>query len=770
VATRYRLTHFHMRLWFVTALLAFIVSATGTSPVPPEGESNQATTAPATPPERKTASEKRRETKARREARKAEGKAKSTTTRPAKAVEPAEAKPGATEAPASPTATQPTTSAAAEKTDTPEVEVYIPSVATLRGAADRSKTAAIYRAISGMLPAPTDETGEGLDVSAVFKLAEQIAKWPDTSVVLTVYSMDREGRPRWALRVDWPIDELRKRVAELLESDAAHELLKEVKLIEGDEGQWRLELPHHVLAVLSRSGEGSLIASTAELKPPAAVFGQEGFGKSAEGAASAKKKSKKPMLVYSRLNMEAGEDDGSSPFVMISGVRDVCYGISLDKDGVWNEKLVVRWNPLMGTALKMAFRKTDKPFECPRHSYVVAAFNLGMGEGMADEIGDLPPGTIRSRASSEMAFAAVPGTGFFPFPDLYFQFNAPKKDKIIESIREAIEEDAKKRRENEERPAWREEKVDDQVIFWRDPAADGGASIMPARYRTVLFFDAPEEEARSRLIIAQTSTAAADAVRHWKELTKGKKSCITVPDSTKTHWQARINWRSVYTLAQPYLCVLSSLEEDTSLPPTPSELAEALTDSVINIRIDFGGLEIRHAGPIPVGAAFVPAIVAMALSDSGGAWSEAGREKTACQHLRTLYYHARLFKKDYGRWPATVAELDGYVDFAAHPELLWLWPQNQSLSQRFASAFTAKKQKAVEKEDGEIDDSLYQIDWTPTDWKLKFRDGEFKDFATIYIDMEGEIHRQPKPATSQPAATGGESPEKGKGKDQGTGR
>jgi len=771
VAIRYRPNVLHVRRWLIAALLVLIVPVVGVGSGPPPDETAHAAPPPTTQPDNKTASQKWRDAKKRREARKARRGAKAATTQPA-GVEKSEAPSERLATHAAQPTTQPTTSAAAEKADTPEVEVYIPSVAALRSAADRSKTAQLFRAIAGMFPTPTDETGEGLDVGAVFKLVGQITNWPDTSVVLTIFSMDREGRPRWALRVDWPLEELRRRVEELLDSDAARELLKDVKLTESDEGNWRLELPDYVLAVLSRSGEGSLLASAVELRPPAAVFGQEGYGKGAGDAAAAGKKARKPMLVYSRLNLEADENEGNSPFAMISGVRDVCYGISLEQGGTWDEKVVVRWSPLLGTALKIAFRKVSKPFECPRDAYAVAVFSIGVGEGLADAIGELPPGTIGSRASKETAFAAVPGTGFFPFPDVYFQFNAPKKDKLIESIREALAEDARKRKENDQIPAWHEDKFDGRVVFWRDPAADGGAGLMPARYRTVLFFDSKGdgEDAPSRLIIAQTSTWPDDAVRHWSELTRGRKSCVAVPDSTKVHWQARINWRSAYALAQPYLCLFSSLEEDATLPPTEEELSAALTDSVINIRIDYSGLEVRHTGPIPVGAVYVPAIVATALSDSGSAWSEAGRERTACQHLRVLYYHAKLFKKDYGRWPATVAELDGYVDFASHPDLLWLWPQNQSFTQQLASAFMARKQKAVEKEDGEIDDSLYAIDWTPTDWKLKFRDGEFRDFATIYIDMEGEVHRVPKPATSQPAESSGQTTGREKGKKQGTGR
>jgi len=654
-------------------------------------------------------------------------------------------------APAEPAMQQATSVPATEQAPKPEVEVYVPSVAKLRQAAVDSKTADIYRGLAEMLPSEMNETGEGMDVAALFSLLEQVADWPDTSLLLVVYKQDREGRPRWALRLDWPLTKLRERVEELLEAEAARQLLKDVRLIETEEGLWRVELPDHLLAVLSAEGEGSSIASEVDVKPPATVFGQASKSVKADGAAADDEKPKRSMLLYSRLNLDTGDDDGQSPFAVFSGVRDICYGLSLGNDGLWSEKTVISWSPLVGTAMKMAFRKTDKPFECPRQSYCAAAFNFGLGEGMADGLGDLPPGTIGGKAGGAAAVSVAPGSGFLPFPDIYFQFYTSKKDKIIDSVREAIEQDAKQRREDERPPAWREQRLGEEIIFWRNPAADSAGGIMPVTYRTVLFFDerSDGETGKTRLIIAKASTRADQAVEHWRELMKGRRSRITVPDTSKAHWQGRICWRSAYALFQPYLCFLTSLAGDSSLPPTADALQDSLVDSVINVRIEYAGLQVRHNGPIPIGAFYVPGIVAASLGSSASASSEAGREQIACRHLRVLYYHAKLFKKDYGRWPATVAELDGYVDFTSHPDLLYLYQRDRSFVERFAATFTTRKQPGEAVEDGEIDDSLYTIDWTPDDWKLRFRDGEFKNYATIYIDKEGEIHRTPKPATTQ---------------------
>jgi hypothetical protein len=365
-------------------------------------------------------------------------------------------------------------------------------------------------------------------------------------------------------------------------------------------------------------------------------------------------------------------------------------------------------------------------------------------------------GTIGSRASSQAAFAAVPGTGFFPFPDQFFQFDARKKDKIIEAIREVIEDDAKERKDEDRPLVWHEERICDRIVFWKDPSADRIGGLSPVTYRTVLFFDGeekPEDDEGDwsgrplRLVVAQTSTWAEDAVANWDSLTSRKRTRVAIPSSKKAHWQAKVMWRRIYALAQPYLCLMAGTSEDTKMPPTAEELGEALTDSTVNVRIELSRLQATHRGPIPIGAVYVPAVTAMSLGGTADPGSEASRERIACRHLRVLYHHAKLFKKDYGRWPATVAELDGYVDFASHSYLLRLRPQERGFAESFVSVFTGPKEREGDEEEEEeeaIEDSLYEIEWTPTDWKLKFREDEFKDYLTIYIDTEGEIHRVPK--------------------------
>lgn len=667
---------------------------------------------------------------------------------------------------------------------TPRVEVYIPSMARLVDAARRSKSADLYQALSGLSKMPEKETDEDFDFGAALAILEQVAGWPDTSIIMTTYSQDRDGRARWAFRVDWPLAEAKTRVAELLALEATQRIIKDLKLAEQPDGGLRLELPDLVLAVFRDSGTGTLIASAADLDPPEEVFGRE------TGETNSKKKT--PSLLYCRLNLEEEDESaGPSPFAVISGIKDIRYAVTLNAEGLWSERVSVRWNPLVGMALKAAFKKLKDPFECPRDAYLVAAFNAGFSEGLADGLADLPPDTIGSRAGANMAFAAVPGTGFLPFPDLYYQFRTDARGKIIESIRAAIEKDTKDREEEDQPPAWQEVEIDGQPVFWNNPAADGSFGLMPVTYRTVIFFAAdqakgdkatttgPAEENRAMLIIAQTPTWADDCVRHWQELTASHKTRVSVPDTTQAHWQARINWYKVFDLLHPYLSMAAGLSQEGTAPPPAAELKESLRDAVIDLRIDYGGLQVRHVGPVPVGVAYVPVVAATSLESTADAGSEASREQTACQHLRVLYHHAKLFKNDYGRWPATVAELDGYVDFAINSHLLRLQPREEGFTAGLVSMFTARegrKPRSVEEEAPKIDDTLYVIDWSPESWRLRIRDGEFTNYQTIAIDAEGALHRVPKaPDAAPPAAApandkAAPTTEKGKTKPQTTGR
>jgi hypothetical protein len=635
----------------------------------------------------------------------------------------------------------------------PQVEIFIPSFQRLSEQFRRSRTMPLARALSEVFPIKPDPTGEGLDVGAAFSLLERVSAWPDTSIAFTTYSIDREGSARWAVRIDWPIDDLKTRLAGMLESDAGKSILKDIKLTPAKDDGFVIELPDLVLARVKKSGKGSLVLSTESLKPPTEIFGAR---PESDDKADSRKQ---PRLIYCLLNLgnDDEEEGGASVFSAISGVMSVRYAASVGESGLWRERINLQWNPFAGALLKTIFKKTTEKFTCPNTAFVGAAFHFGSGEGLADSIADLPHGTIGSSAGEEMAFVAAPGTGFLPIPDMFYQFSASDPKKIVKNIRKAMKKDAAKRREDDLKPLWHEGIVDGAIVFWREGGEDGGGGSYLSM-RTIVFFDPPyktgqddsEEEVSKRLIVAHSSTWADDVARHWKSMQASAKHLVTMPGSKQAHWEARIFWRQLYEFLAPYATIMSGTSEDASAPPSGEELALSLVDSVIGVQIGFKGVDARHEGPIPIGVVYVPAVAAMSLSATGSASSEAQRERVACQHLRVLYHHAKLFNKDYGRWPANVAELDGYVDFASHPELLNLRQKNQGVVIGFAKMFTGKKSKAEsdEQDDRDIDDTLYEIDWSPKAWKLKIRAKEFVNYETILVDQDGEIHRIEKKKSS----------------------
>lgn len=627
---------------------------------------------------------------------------------------------------------------AKDKANAAQVEVYVPSVKSLVEAAKRSRTATIYRALSSLISVPRDETGEGFDITHVIALLTEVSRWPDTSLELTTYTQDREGRPRWAVRVDWPLEALVIQLQALIQLEATGKLVKDLSLNKSASGEWRLELPDMVLAVLKKTKGGSLALSTSELTPPEKVFGRKSDG-------DRKEKS----LIYCRLNMEAGdeEDRGASMFGQLAMLSDIRYSGMVDKVGQWQERFNLRWNPMLGMAIKGSLKKAEANFDTPRDSLGAAVFNITMPDGMADALAGTDPGTIGPRCGSNVAVSVIPGGGFLPVPDVFFQFQIRNPDSIVKSIRKMMRQDAKRRREDDKPPAWREEKVGNTTIFWKDPAADrnGGMSVISSR--SVVFIEEPAggdttENAKSRLVVAQVSTMPDQAVWRWLELRGKSNAWERLPSAEGSSWEAVIHWKSIYELVEPAMSVFANMDEDSS-PIPQNEILEALLESRLHLKIEYAGLDIRHTGPIPFGAAYVPAVTAMSLSQTSDFGSEADRERVACRNLRTLYHHSKLFRKDYGRWPATVAELDGFVDFASHPYLLQLQPREDGFAASLVGMFATSNKPKVRREQGEavIDDTLFVIEGVDDDWRLSFKKDQFKNYETIYIDAEGEIHR-----------------------------
>lgn len=630
----------------------------------------------------------------------------------------------------------------------PQVELYIPSTERLGREAARSHLAALYDALSGAVEFPSNESGQQFDFGAVCKIIREVRTWPDTSLSAAVFTQDKEGRPRWAIRTDWPLDELVRRLKAILELESSKKILANLQLRKREDGGVVLELPDTVLAVLRSNGDGSIIASSDLVQIPEKLYGRKAAGASSEAET--------PQLVYCRVNLAAADDEGQSSLLSsFLGVRNLRYAAGLNAQGDWSERIAINWNPAIGLVIKSSVKRVKKLFDCPADAYLTAAIHLDMADGLADEIADLPSGTTAPLTHSEMAITVAPGSGFLPVPDVYYQFALKNEKKAIAAIRKFIDEDREKRGEDDLEPAWREIKSGERPVFWRDPSGDDGGGAAFANFRTVIFFEPgnPDRKTEDRMIVAQTTSFPEDAVIQWRKLLR--KQTIRLPEGADAHWQARISWRRIYSQLEPYIGLATAFGEDTRPLPSAESLGDALSEATLNIRIETSGVRVTHVGPIPVGIFLVPTVFAEALGSRGNPSSEAERERLACRNLRVLQHHAKLFKKDYGRWPATVAELDGYVDFSEYPNLLWLPDQQRGFVAGLVSAAIGGRSYPQADKD-KVEDSLYEIEWTPADWQLRYREGEFRDYKTISIDADGEIHRVPKAGPAK-AAAGGDS-------------
>ena len=119
-----------------------------------------------------------------------------------------------------------------------------------------------------------------------------------------------------------------------------------------------------------------------------------------------------------------------SSFSVVSGLDYVCR---VDEQGDWDETIVLRWPAISGVAAKAFLGRVKRTFFVPK-----AAF----GELGPDQPGasGSPGGSLRTRrsdigpetqaraparspprASGGACFTLLPGTGFFPVPDLIVQ-------------------------------------------------------------------------------------------------------------------------------------------------------------------------------------------------------------------------------------------------------------------------------------------------------------------------------------------------------------
>ena len=648
----------------------------------------------------------------------------------------------------------------------PRFELHVPSLHRLVSEAHRSHSGSLGVHLGRMLIEMGSVSSEGVDVEGAAAMLDRMKGWPDTSIDAVTYAADNEGRQRWAVRFAWPLDDLHARLQPLLSLEAAEALLEGLNLTQRPEGGHTIAVPQATLAYLLPDGDDrSVLASHPDLGFPAALY--RGTKETEKDSAS---------LLVCRLNLKGTEKDSGATFLSsFATVSDVIYSCRVDEGGDWGETVTVHWPPIVGTGAKAALGKLKQTFFVPDEAYGSVVFGLLGGQAMLESmagfgsqmvmegageftmIGEPGPGPIASNVGSAMCVSILPGTGFMPVPDIVIQFKAKRAEKLIENIREAAEDRNKLHREREEPEPWHEAAVKDRPVFWSDGRTVRGGMMMPWVMRPVLFvtreIDAKERE-RDFLVLGFTSTSPERLVRRWVELPRPKERRF-LPEKTKVHGQLWINWQQAYKWIQPYANMALSVISRDLLLPRSKDAADDLTDAMLTMKVRYSGLGVSHRGPIPVGVLVVPVLagIATATDESGG--SDLARERMACSRLKVFYHHATLFKKDMGRWPAELAELDGYIDFAGHPYLLKLDLSSRTqwsewLKGLFESSADKEEDEEEEDELVSLDDDLFVISWGRESWTLGIAPGTLEHLESLYIDHDGNIHRVEKKPPEKP--------------------
>lgn len=688
----------------------------------------------------------------------------------------------------------------------PRFELHAPSARGLVESLNKSRGGALLAPLRELLVEAGRSSADGVDVDDAGAIAAMIAGWPDTPVHLAVFARDYEGSLRWFARVDWPMGSLHDRVAALLKSDAGRTIFEGVTLTpRGDE--FVLALRGVSLARLVRVDDlRSAITSHSDL--PLSV---NGLAPSAEEGEAAM-----PPL-RCRLNLAKTEaDSGAVGLSSFSAVTAIDYSMRPRDDGAWDDTIRVEWPPVSGMGAKALLDRVEQTYFVPSAALGSLAVSAIMFPGMLENIAGLGPqivagedggmemveseevGAIATHVDSAMSFTLLPGTGFLPFPDIVIQARTRSPEDLVKGVRAAAIQANKELRKRDRRAPWHEADMRDRAVFWRDADGPGGATVMPLSMRPVLFV-AEEKDAKGKdvhvLVLGLTSTTPESFVRRWMDMPRPETRRM-IPSTRKSDGELWINTLAVYRLVAPYVNISLSGGGLETLLPRESDVASSLTDMTLSAKISFSGLRVTHTGPIPAGVLAVPGMLGAATEEDRSGGTDLARERLGRQRLRLLFHHAKLFKKDHGRWPARIEELDGYVDFAGHPELLKLQVSAaKAWSDWFEGMSKAAEKARSEMEEQEEDDekpafeaNLYVVHWKPDRWSLSFAPATFEHLERLGIDQEGEIVRvlrtpKPKPSadeakpapvadgnieTKDAAAPTGEAKESDKGGDGGT--
>ncbi len=653
----------------------------------------------------------------------------------------------------------------------PRFVLRVPSVQRLLREAQRSHAHRFVDAVHRIVIEAAQSSAEGLDASDAAALITTISEWPDVELRFATFAPDLEGRARWVIQSNWSAADLQARLRALFDLDAASSVFEGVSLDDRPVGGYVVRVSGERVAYVGADENGlGFIASHADLTPPVDSFNKPGANESTEH----------PPLLAARLNLSKTETDSGATFLSsFRAVTAVDYQAAVDKGGNWDEQVRVHWPTISGMGAKALFERVGQTFFVPDAALGAFVANTPMAAGFLDTFAGLGPqvimdapgemevvgeamlGPIASQVGSDVCLTLLPGTGFFPSPDVVIQVRTRRPERLIAAIRRDVERINTLFVERDQPEPWREVVVRNRAVFWSEPSGQPRGLMLPLVMRPVLFTttetDAKERK-RNFLVIGLTSTDPVELVQRWLNLPR-TKNFRHLPSVRKLNGQVWLEWRNVYSWISPYLNVGLSSAGIDALFPSVSSVASDLTEAVVSVKIKYSGLTASHAGPLPAGVLVVPSLLATSLvADEFGA-SDLARERLATQRLKLLYHHAKLFHNDIGRWPAEIGELDGYVDFAGHPELLQLHLSTRKQWSRWFSGMAEAAAEDDKKDDDEDDtgeedepairSDVYVINWSHGAWSLGFKPDTFEHLDRLYIDENGDIHRLVKPQQAQ---------------------
>lgn len=631
----------------------------------------------------------------------------------------------------------------------PRVELFIPSTEHLIRRTGESHLGGLLGHLSGLLSAQV-ASGKGLTPEDWEALANLLRACRDTSVGVATFAPTTEGRPRWMIRVDWPRSELRDLISRIIALPALEDTLEGVTLAGSPNEGYELSLGDKVMAVIvaGPKGEG-VILSDPDLAPPESLYGAD-----VERSDPPKDTS---TLIYSRWNLTATEKDSGALFgTTISWVGNIRYQASVRRSGQWSERFGVSWNALVGAAAKATIKRAKQSFHVPREAFAAVVVSSPLLQGMLDGIAGLVPGVLMGdlgalagdRVGPEVCIAILPGTGILPLPEVVFQTRCRHPSSVMAAIHRAITSANKRRRKDDLPEAWHEISMDDRTVFYHDGRGEKPVGLSPATYRRVLFTNErtdPKGRQRTFLNIAFVTTDVEAFVRQWSAPMRSAQR-VALP-SAKVDGQGWLHWEMLYDHLHPWLnLAIAGIDPGAVLPAT-NRIKPYLRDASITLKTQYTGMMIRHAGPFPIGTVYLPIVLANSLAADESASTDLSRERIACERLKLFYANAELFRKDVGRWPVRVAELDGYVDFQGNPWLLRLRRSSRGALRESLLGLMTEDEEPEDEEDeigAEIDDSLFEIDWIGEEWTLGVRSGTLDHLDALYINQRGVIHRAVK--------------------------